>query len=118
MPATTVLNGAGAYVNNLFPFPTDVVISNELEDGEAVVCLPEEYFMGIGGAKEGVIEYTDELKFLEDKRVYKIKMYGMGKAYDNTVALLLDISELDPAYITVKAAEATPSALSSRKATK
>lgn len=118
MPATTVLNGAGAYVNNLFPFPTEVVISNELEDGEAVVCLPEEYFMGIGGSKEGVIEYTDELKFLEDKRVYKIKMYGMGKAYDDTVALLLDISELDPAYITVKAAEVTPASLSTRKATK
>lgn len=102
MPATTLLNEAGAYVNNLFPFPTDVVISNELEEGKAIICLPEEYFMGIGGAKEGVIEYTDELKFLEDKRVYKIKMYGMGKGYDNTMAILIDISDLDPAYIMVK----------------
>lgn len=118
MPATTVLNGAGAYINNLFPFPTETVISNELEDGEAVICLPEEYFMGIGGSKEGVIEYSDELKFLEDKRVYKIKMYGMGKAYDDTVALLIDISNLDPAYITVKNSEANPAALSTRKATK
>ena len=114
MPATTVLNGAGAYVNNLFPFPTEVVISNELEDGEAILCLPEEYFMGIGGAKEGVIEYSDELKFLEDKRVYKIKMYGMGKAYDDTVSILLDISDLDPAYITVKN-ETQAAALSARK---
>lgn len=102
MPATTVLNNVGAYVNNLFPFPTEVVISNELSTGEAIVCLPEEYFMGIGGAKEGVIEFSDEYKFLEDQRVFKIKMYGMGKAYDNTVALLLDISGLNPAYITVK----------------
>lgn len=117
MPATTVLNGAGAYVNNLFPFPTDTVISNELEDGKAIVCLPEEYFMGIGGAKEGVIEYTDELKFLEDKRVYKIKMYGYGKAYDNTVAVLLDISDLNPAYITVSTTAATQTATPvSRKA--
>lgn len=102
MPASTVLNSAGAYVNNLFPFPTDVEISNELATGEAVICLPEEYFMGIGGAKEGVIEYSDEFKFLEDKRVYKIKMYGMGKAYDDTVAILIDISNLDPAFITTK----------------
>ncbi|RDU22204.1 phage major capsid protein [Anaerosacchariphilus polymeriproducens] len=102
MPATTVLNGAGAYVNNLFPFPTEVVISNELATGEAIVCLPEEYFMGIGGSKEGVIEYSDDFKFLEDKRVFKIKMYGKGKAYDNTAALLLNIAKLDPAYITVK----------------
>lgn len=116
MPATTVLNGAGAYINNLFPFPTDTVISNELEDGKAIVCLPEEYFMGIGGSKEGVIEYTDELKFLEDKRVYKIKMYGYGKAYDNTVAVLLDISELNPAYITVSTNTATqPATVASRK---
>lgn len=102
MPATTVMNNAGAYVNNLFPFPTEVVISNELSTGEAIVCLPEEYFMGIGSSKEGAIEFSDEYKFLEDQRVFKIKMYGMGKAYDNTVALLLDISGLNPAYITVK----------------
>lgn len=118
MPATTVLNSAGAYVNNLFPFPTDVEISNELSDGEAIICLPEEYFMGIGGAKEGVIEYSDDLKFLEDKRVYKIKMYGTGRAYDNTVSILINIADLDPAYITVKTAEAPPAALNSRKATK
>ena len=118
MPATTVLNSAGAYVNNLFPFPTDVEISNELSDGEAIICLPEEYFMGIGGAKEGVIEYSDDLKFLEDKRVYKIKMYGTGRAYDNTVSILINIADLDPAYITVKTAEATQAALNSRKATK
>ncbi|WP_300891545.1 phage major capsid protein [uncultured Clostridium sp.] len=115
MPATTVLNGAGAYVNNLFPFPTDTVISNELEDGEAIICLPEEYFMGIGGAKEGIIEYSDELKFLEDKRVYKIKMHGMGKAYDNTVSLLIDISNLDPAYITIKTTEVASNSVSARK---
>lgn len=102
MPATTVLNNAGAYVNNLFPFPTDVEISNELTDGEAIVCLPEEYFMGVGGAKEGVLEFSDEVKFLEDKRVFKMKMYGMGKAYDNTVSILLDISNLDPAYLVTK----------------
>ncbi len=101
MPATTVLTGTGTYATNLFPFPTDVEVSNELEEGKAILCLPEEYFMGIGGAKEGVIEYSDEFKFLEDKRVFKIKMYGMGRAYDNTVSILLDISKLDPAYITV-----------------
>lgn len=101
MPATTVLTGTGTYATNLFPFPTDVEVSNELAEGKAIICLPEEYFMGIGGAKEGVIEFSDEFKFLEDKRTFKIKMYGMGRAYDNTVAILIDISALDPAYITV-----------------
>lgn len=116
MPATTVQNTSGTYINNLFPFPTDVTISNELETGKAVICLPEEYFMCIGGAKEGVITYSDEYKFLEDMRYYKIKTYGAGKAYDNTVSILLDITGLNPAYITVNTDVANTQATSARKA--
>lgn len=101
MPATTVLNTMGVYSKDLFPFPTEVLRCNELTTGKALLFLPEEYFMGIGSQKEGVIEYSDDFKFLEDKRVFKIKMYGMGKAFDNTVAILLDISKLKAAYITV-----------------
>ena len=102
MPATTVLNAEAKYVNNLFPFPTTVYISNEIDDGEAILFLENEYFMGMGGSKNGVIEYSDEYKFLEDQRVFKVKQYGAGRAFDNTSALYLDISKLDPAYITVR----------------
>ena len=107
MPATTVLGDNGTYTGNVFPFPTDVVISNELEDNEAILCLPEEYFFGLGSNKKGTIEYSDEFKFLEDARTYKIKMHGNGRAYDNTVALYLDITNIDPAFITVKNVAAT-----------
>lgn len=102
MPATTVLNAAGAYTKNVFPFPTDPVISNEVKTGEAILCLPEEYFFGLGTNKEGVIEYDDSYKFIEDQRTYKVKLHGTGKAWDDTVAVLLDISEIDPVYITVR----------------
>ena len=102
MPATTVLNANGTYVNNLFPFPTEVFISNAVDDGKAVMFLPNEYFMGMGGDKNGVIEYSDEYKFIEDQRVFKIKQYGAGRATDDTCAVVLDISTLEPAYITVK----------------
>lgn len=102
MPATTVLNANGTYVNNLFPFPTTVYVSNALNDGDAVLFLAGEYFMGMGGSKNGVIEYSDEYKFLEDQRVFKVKQYGAGRAFDNTSALYLDISGLSPAYITVR----------------
>lgn len=105
MPATTVLNAEAKYVNNLFPFPTTVYISNEVDDGEAILFLENEYFMGMGGSKNGVIEYSDEYKFLEDQRVFKIKQYGAGRAYDNTSALYLDISGLNPAFITVRNVE-------------
>lgn len=107
MPATTVLTAGGTFASNLFPFPTSVVRSNELTTGKAILFLPEEYFMGVGTTKDGVIEYSDEFKFLEDKRTFKIKMHAMGKAFDNTVAIVLDISNLDPAYITVLNKETT-----------
>ena len=58
--------------------------------------------MAMGGAKEGIITYSDEYKFLEDMRYYKIKTYGAGKAYDDTVALFLDITDLEELYITTK----------------
>ena len=102
MPATVVATANGTYARDFFPFATEVVISNEVEDNKAIIFLPDEYFMAIGNSKDGVIEYSDEFKFLEDKRVFKIKMYGNGRAYDNTCAILCDITNLEPAYIPVK----------------
>ena len=110
MPATTVMTSEGRFATNLFPFPTEVVRSNEVATGKAIVFLPEEYFMGIGTTKDGTIEYSDEFKFLEDKRVFKVKMHAMGRAFDNTVAIVIDITELDPAYITVLNKEAVVTA--------
>ena len=101
MPATTVLNSAGTYTGNIFPVPTNVYQSAELDEGKAILCLPKEYFAGLGSQKEGTITYDDSTQFLEDNRVYMAKLYANGKAYDNTVSVVLDISELDPAYITV-----------------
>lgn len=103
MPATTVLNANGTYVNNLFPFATDVIISDAVEDGKALIGILDEYILFIGkAARNNVIEYSDDYKFLEDQRVFKVVQYADGRAYDNTSFQLLDISALDPAYITVK----------------
>ncbi len=99
MPATTVLNVDGRYVNDLFPVPTRVVTAEVIKEGEALLILPDEYDLLLAGNRG--IEYSDEVKFFEDKRAAKMVTYAFGKAYDNTSALLLDISELDPAYITV-----------------
>ena len=101
MPATTVLSAGGEYKNNLFPFPTKVVRLAGIANGEAILCLPKEYFFALGSSKEGTLEFSDEYRFLEDQRTFKIKMHGNGMPWDDTVALLLDISGLDPAYITV-----------------
>lgn len=107
MPASTVLTANGTYASGLFPFPTDVIQSSQVTEGEAILCLLSEYFMGVGNSKEGVIEYSDDFKFLEDQRTYKTKLYAYGTPIDNTVAVRLDISKLEPAYILVKGTNTT-----------
>lgn len=102
MPASTALGADGKYVNNLFPHPTKVIISNSLPNGKAVLCLLDEYFFGLGSNKQGTMSYSDEFKFLEDARTFKIKLHGNGRCYDNTCAIYLDINELEPVYFPVE----------------
>lgn len=100
-PAVRVQNFAGAYVD-AFPFPVEVVISEYVPAGKAVLADLERYFMGVGFAKEGVLEFSDEYKFIEDQRVYKIKTYANGRALDENSALVLDIAGLTEAVIKTK----------------
>lgn len=100
MPATTVAATDGHYANDLFPVPTQVIISNALSDGQAILALLDEYGMFVGGTRG--IEFSDEFKFLDDQRAFKITEYAAGIAYDNTSAELLDISAVSPAYVTVQ----------------
>ena len=97
MPATTVRTPEGRYVNNVFPFPTTVVQSTRVPAGKAVLGLAERYFMGIGaGTGGGRLEYSDEYRFLEDQRVYRIKLYGNGRPMDDVSFAYADISGLEP----------------------
>lgn len=100
MPATTLATTDGRYVGDLFPVPTKVLISNALADGQAILALLDEYGMFVGGTRG--IEFSDDFKFLDDQRAFKVVEHVAGIAYDNTSAALLDISKLDPAYVTVK----------------
>ena len=102
MPATTVLNGSGAFVKDVFPFATETIVSSAVATGKAIIGIPEEYSLLAGGDKNGVIEFSDDYKFVEDQRACKIKQYATGRAYDNTCFLLLDISELEELYVLVK----------------
>lgn len=102
MPATTVLTPMGTYVGGVLPFPTDIVQSVGVPSGHAVLGIAKKYFMGVGTGKGGKLEYSDEYKFLEDLRTYKIKFYGMGRPYDINAFLYLDISNLVPVIPSVK----------------
>ena len=100
MPATTAITDDGRYVGDLFPVPTKVVTSEFIEAGKAVLFLADEYDLLVGGNRG--VEYSDDYQFLEDNRVFKIVQYAYGLPRWNTSALVLNISGLDPAYITVK----------------
>lgn len=110
VPATTVMGTDGQYRYNVLPVPTQIIQSAELAEGDAILFLPEEYNLLAGGSRNGLIEYSDECNFLEDMRYFKVKQFATGRCYDNTSALYLDISKLDPAFVTVKTVDVTPEA--------
>ena len=93
MPATTVLGMDGTYRNDVLPYPMQIIQSAAIEEGSAVIGLPERYFAGIGMSKDGKIEYSDEYKFLEDNRTYSAKFTGNGRPLDNNAFVLCDVSE-------------------------
>lgn len=103
MPATTALTSDGRYVTNLFPFPTEVIVTNVLENGTAAIGILEEYNAFAGAERKGIVEFSDEFKFLDDVRYFKMVQYATGRAFDNTSFILLDISGLEPSYVTVSA---------------
>lgn len=103
MPATTIQRPDGTFANNVLPYPTDVIQSEEVPSGKAVMGIAKQYFCGIGTGKDGVIEYDDSYKFLQRERVYAGHLYGNGKPKDNNSFLVLDISTLQPAAYTVYA---------------
>lgn len=95
MPATTVLRPDGTYANNVLPFPTEIIQSCAVTKNSAIMGLADKYFLAVGpGASGGKLEYSDEFKFLDDQRTYKIKMFGNGRAKDNNAFQFLDITNL------------------------
>lgn len=101
MPATTVMAGDGTYRNNVMPFPMTVIPSIALDRGNAILGIGYKYFMGVGMDRAGRIEYSDHVQFLEDNRVYLIKLYANGFPMDNNAFLYLDISGLLPSTLQV-----------------
>jgi len=101
-PGTTIMSPTGTFVNNVLPYPTTVIQSIQVPTGKAIIGLSKKYFMGVGTAKSGKIEYSDEYRFLEDERIYLTKLYGHGEPLDNNAFQVLDISSLKPAVLKVE----------------
>lgn len=102
MPATTIMTPQGTYMSDVLPFPTKVIQSTGVPAGYAVVGLGNRYFAGMGTGRDGVIEYSDHVQFLEDARVYTTHLYGNGQPLDNNAFQYLDISALEAPAASVK----------------
>ena len=59
-------------------------------------------------SKDGKLEFDDSCQFLEDNRVYKIKLYGNGMPMDNNAFQYHDISQLKPAVVKVEVTNTDP----------
>ena len=91
LPSTLVLNSAGVYVQTL-PYPIKFIESSVVDTGKAIMGLSQKYFLGVASNQK--IEYSDEVHFLEDERVYVTKMLANGRPVDNDSFILFDISGL------------------------
>ena len=96
-PATTVRATDGTYNRDVLPFPTTVIQSAAVASNKAILGIPEQYFLGVGpGGGKGKIEADDSVRFLDDERVYKTKLYANGRPMDDNSFLHLDITNLKP----------------------
>lgn len=111
MPATTIRTPDGTYRNNVLPYPATIIPVSALPRGQAVFGVGRLYFAAVGMNKGGRLEYDDSYRFLEDERVYLIKLYANGFPVDNNAFLNLDISGLRPLNYKVETVTSpTPSA--------
>lgn len=95
LPATRMLTPDGSYASVL-PIDAEIIQTPAVPEGKVVYGMASKYFLGVGMAKNGKIEYSDEYHFLEDERVYLIKLYANGFAKDNNAFQVLDITDLQP----------------------
>ena len=103
------MGGDGTYRNDILPYPMTIIKSPAVASGKAVLGLGYRYFAGIGmSSKDGKLEFDDSCQFLEDNRVYKIKLYGNGMPMDNNAFQYHDISQLKPAVVKVEVTNTDP----------
>lgn len=102
-PATTMLTPSGSYVNNVMPYPMEIIQSVAVPQNKAIMGFKSGYFMGLGSSKRGRIE-TDggKSEFLEDTTYYRIKLFGNGRPKDNNSFIVFDITNLKPDLPTVQ----------------
>lgn len=108
-PAVTIMGANGTYVQT-FPYPTRVIQSNAVPANKAIFGVDQKYFFGLCSDQGGKLDYSDHAKFLDDQRLYKIKLYGNGTPKDNNAFYYADITNLKATYPTVNTVGGTEDA--------
>lgn len=88
-PAITTRNASGEYVQST-AIPIRFIESTEVTVGKAICGMAKDYFLGVGNTQK--IQYSDEVRFIEDERVYINKQYANGRPKANDSFLVFDIS--------------------------
>lgn len=97
-PASTFLTATGEY-REVFPINTKVIQSVGVPANRAILYVPNGYQAGI--TQMGIYA-SDDFKFLDHARTYKVVTYGNGRLKKENMAAYLDISELKPLAFNVK----------------
>ena len=82
---------SGGFVSKSF-MPITRVEEPQMASGKAAITMPGYYTMGFSGLK--VDEYT-ETKAIEDADLLIGKVYGNGRADDDNVAFVFDVTQLE-----------------------
>lgn len=99
-PAICVQNASGDWVDRQ-PYAIDIVQSAYVTAGTAILGIDKAYVLGVASETKGRIETSDDYQFLDDTRVYKIKLYANGQPKDNNAFQVIDISGLKEASLFV-----------------
>ena len=89
---------SGGYITKSF-LPVTVIAEPKMAQGTAAITMKGYYTMGFSGLK--VQEYT-ETKALEDADLLIAKVYGNGRAEDDSVAYVFNPTKLEEYVTTVK----------------
>lgn len=87
-PAITTQIMDGSYRTGL-PLPFAIIPSVAVPEGKAVAGVGRDYFMGIGSTLK--IDVSDEVKFIEDQRVYLAKQYANGQPKSDESFIVLTL---------------------------
>jgi hypothetical protein len=95
LPASTYLTNVGIYAKDVFPFPTRIIQDVNVPANAAIFGIGKKYKLCVGvGGTGGKLEYSDEAQFIEDNRVYKMKVFANGRPMDNNAFVVGNITNL------------------------